>query len=55
MCDGCAAHGDRAAVGGDVDTQTQGSSLREDETHFVLEAREECRAFVSEIILFDLR
>ena len=53
MCDVCAAHGDRAAVGGDVDTQ--GSSLRQDETHFVLEAREECRAFVSEIILFDLR
>ena len=29
MCDVCAAHGDRAAVGVDVDTQ--GSSLREDE------------------------
>ena len=29
MCDVCAAHGNRAAVGVDVDTQ--GSSLREDE------------------------
>ena len=28
MCDVCAAHGDRAAVGVDVDAQ--GSSLRED-------------------------
>ena len=34
MCDVCAAHGDRAAVGVDVDAQ--GSSLREDESHFPL-------------------
>ena len=32
MGDVCAAHGDRAAVGVDVDAQ--GSSLREDESHF---------------------
>ena len=32
MCDVCAAHGDRAAVGVDVDAQ--GSGFREDETHF---------------------
>ena len=49
MCDVCAAHGDRAAVGVDVDAQ--GSSLREDEPHFPLNARVECRAFVSERIL----
>ena len=49
MCDVCAAHGDRAAVGVDVDAQ--GSSLREDESHFPLNARVECRAFVSERIL----
>jgi len=30
----CAAHGDRAAVGVDVDAQ--GSGLREDESHFPL-------------------
>ena len=53
MCDVCAAHGDRAAVGVDVDAQ--GSSLREDETHFPLNARVECRAFESERILFGLR
>ena len=51
MCDVCAAHGDRAAVGVDVDAQ--GSSLRED--HFPLNARVECRAFVSERILVGLR
>ena len=39
MCDVCAAHGDRAAVGVDVDVQ--GSSLREDESHFPLNARVE--------------
>ena len=44
MCDVCAAHGDWAAVGVDVDAQ--GSSLREDETHFPFDARVECRAFV---------
>ena len=44
MCDVCAAHGDRAAVIVDVDAQ--GSSLREDESHFPLNARVECRAFV---------
>jgi len=32
VCDVCAAHGDRAAVGVDVDAQ--GSGLREHETHF---------------------
>ena len=53
MCDVCAAHGDRAAVGVDVDAQ--GSSLREDESHFALNARVECRAFVSERILVGLR
>ena len=53
MCDVCAAHGDRAAVGVDVDAQ--GSSLREDESHFPLTARVECRAFVSERILVGLR
>ena len=37
MCDVCAAHGDRAAVGVDVDAQ--GSSLREDESNFPLNAR----------------
>ena len=52
MCDVCAAHGDRAAVGVDVDAQ--GSSLREDETHFPFDARVECRAFVSERILVGL-
>ena len=49
MCDVCAAHGDRAAVGVDIDAQ--GSSLREDESHFSLNARVECRAFVSKRIL----
>ena len=49
----CAAHGDRAAVSVDVDAQ--GSSLREDESHFPLNARVECRAFVSERILVGLR
>ena len=44
MCDVCAAHGDRAAVGVDVDAQ--GSSLREDETHFPLNARVECRVCI---------
>ena len=34
MCDVCAAHGDGAAVGVDVDAQ--GSSLREDESNFPL-------------------
>ena len=53
MCDVCAAHGDRAAVGVDVDVQ--GSSLREDETHFPFDARVECRAFVSDRILVGLR
>ena len=36
MCDVCAAHGERAAVGVDVDAQ--GSGLREDVTHFSLNA-----------------
>jgi len=49
--DVCAAHGDRAAVGVDVDAQ--GSGFRED--HFPLTARVECRAFVSERILVGLR
>ena len=53
MVDVCAAHGDRAAVGVDVDAQ--GSGLREDETHFPLNARVECRAFVSERTLVGLR
>ena len=33
----------------------QGSILREDETHFPLNARVECRAFVSKRILVGLR
>ena len=33
----------------------QGSGLREDETHFPLNARVECRAFVLERILVGLR
>ena len=33
----------------------QGSGFREDETHFPLNARVECRAFVSERILVGLR
>ena len=45
----CAAYGDRAAVGVEVDAQ--GSGLREDETHFPFNARVECRAVVSERIL----
>ena len=45
MCDVCAAHGDRTAVGVDVDAQ--GSGLREDGTHFLHNARVERRAFVS--------
>ena len=53
MCDVCAAHGDRAAVGVDVDAQ--GISLREDETHFPINTTVECRAFVSERILVGLR
>ena len=52
MRDVCAAQGDRSAV---VDVDAQGSSLREDEPHFPLNARVECRAFVSERILVDLR
>ena len=52
VCDVCAAHGDRAAVGVDVDAQ--GSGLREDESHFPLNARVECCAFVSERIWFAL-
>ena len=57
MCDVCAAHGHRAAVGVDVDAQVnpQVSGLREDETHFSLNARVECRAFVSERIIVGLR
>ena len=35
MCDVCAAHGDRAAVGVDVDAQCSG--LRENETNFPLD------------------
>ena len=46
MCDVYAAHGDRAAVDADVDAQ--GSSIREDETHFPLCAKVECHAFVLE-------
>ena len=53
MGDVCAAHGDRAAVSVDVDAL--GSSLREDESHFPLNARVEYRAFVSERILVGLR
>ena len=41
-CVMCAAHGDRAAAGVDVDAQ--GSGLREDGTHFPLNTRAECRA-----------
>jgi hypothetical protein len=47
------AHGKRAAVGFHVDTQ--GSSLREVETIFPVNARVACRAFVSERILVGLR
>ena len=46
-------HGDRAAVGVDIDAQ--GSSLREHKTHFPLNARVEYRAFVSERIPVGLR
>ena len=53
MCDVCAGNCDRAVVGVDVDAQ--GSSLGEDETHFSLNARLECRACVSERILVGLR
>ena len=53
MCDVCTAHADRAAVVVDVDAQ--GSGLREDESHFPLNARGECRAFVSGKILVGLR
>ena len=49
MCDVCTAHGDRAAVTIDVDAQSSG--FREDKTHFPLNSRLECRAFVSESIL----
>ena len=48
----CATHDDRAAVGVDVDTQD--SILLEDETHFLLNAIVECRAFSSERILVTL-
>ena len=51
MGDVCAAHGDRSAVGVD---DAQGSGLREDDTHFPLNAGVECRAFVSERILVGL-
>ena len=44
VCDVCAAHSNRAAVGVDVDTQR--SSLREDVTYSPLNARVECVAFV---------
>ena len=53
MCDVCAVYGDRASDG--VHVNTQGSGLREDETHFPLSARVECHAFVSERILVGLR
>jgi len=53
VCDACAEHSDRAAVGVDVDTK--GISLREDETHFPLNVKVECRAFVSDRILVGLR
>ena len=53
VCDVCAAHSDKAAVGDGVDVQ--GSSLREDETHFPLNAKVECRAVASERILVGLR
>ena len=49
MCDVCAAHGDRAAVGVDVDAQ--GSGLREDETHFPFNARVECRVRIGKVAL----
>ena len=52
VCDVCAAHGDKAAVG--VDVNTQCSSLREGKTHFHLNAGVECRASVSERILVSL-
>ena len=51
--DVCTAHGDRAAI--DVDIDAQDSSLCEDDSHFPLETRVECRAFVSERILVGLR
>ena len=53
MCVVFAAHGDRAAVGVEVDAHDSG--FREDETHLPLNARVECRAFVSERILVGLR
>ena len=53
VCDVCAAHGDWATVVVDVDAQ--GSSIREDEPHFPLSARGQCRAFASERILIGLR
>ena len=52
MCDVCSAHGDKAAVGVDVDAQ--GSDFREDEIHFSLNSRVQCRAFVLERILVSL-
>ena len=55
MCDVCAAHGDRAAAAVGVDVDAQGIILREDEVHFPLNARVECRAFVSERILVGVR
>jgi hypothetical protein len=53
VCDVCAAHGERAAVG--VNADAQGRSLRKDETHVPLDAKAECCAFLLEIILLVLR
>ena len=53
VCDVCVAHGDRAAVGVDIDVQD--SSPHEDATHFPLDGRVECRMFVSERILVGSR
>jgi hypothetical protein len=53
VCDVCAAHGDRAAFGVDVDAHD--NSLREDKTQLLLNARVECRALVFERILVGLR
>jgi hypothetical protein len=49
LCDVRVAHGNWAAVHVDVDAQD--SSLRDDETHFSLNAAVEFRAFVPERIL----
>ena len=47
VCDVCAAHSDRAAVGVDVDTQ--GSSLHEDETDFSLSCQSKtCRVCIGQ-------